>query len=298
MYIYAGSASNSLARKVAESTGATFGTAEVSRFSNDELRVWVKETKLNNKAVIVQSLSTPVDSNIIEFCLLADTLHRLGVQDLYAVIPWLAYSKQDKVFRTGEPLSVKVIARILQTVPIKRLFTFDLHNLAILGFFDIPVTNLSARTLFTDYFKSKVTDKTVVVAPDAGAIKSSNVFATELGVPVAYIDKKRDLATGKVSIMGISRQIEGAQALLIDDMIVTGDTLVETAGFLKSHKAETIAVAATHHLYVKGAQSAIEKSGVDQVVVTDTIEPRLSSPKLTVLSVSDIVSQTLADLTP
>ncbi|OGG04168.1 hypothetical protein A2Z33_03355 [Candidatus Gottesmanbacteria bacterium RBG_16_52_11] len=296
MVIISGSASRNLAKRIAEALSLPLGNPEISKFSNDELRVRITESKTGHAAIVVQSLSAPVDSHILEFNFICDALHRMGVTDIYPVIPWLAYSKQDKVFRPGEPLSVKVVAKILQVVPMKRLYTFDLHNTAILGFFDIPVTNLTARPLFVEYFRKRISRQTVVVAPDAGAIKISTLFAQELGVPAAYIDKKRDLVTGEVSVSGLSRKVKDAEVILLDDMIVTGGTIRETAKFLKTRGVGTITVAATHHLYVPGAQEAIEASGVDHVVVTDTVEPAVKSDKLHVLSVSGIIAEALSEL--
>jgi ribose-phosphate pyrophosphokinase len=296
MHIFGCSASDGLAKKIAAAMNVSLGHVDISKFANGEIKLRVNETKLNGHAVVVQSLSTPAETNLVEFCLLCDALHRAGVRDIIAVVPWLCYSKQDKVFRNGEPLSVKVIAKILQVAPISRLFTFDLHNLAILGFFDVPVTNLSANELFVNYFHKKVTPHTVVVAPDAGSIKASTAFAASLGVPVVYVDKKRDLATGKVKVVGISRPVKNADVIIIDDMIVTGATLVEAAKYLKKQHIRSLSVAATHHLYVTGAQKAIEKSGFDEIVVTDTIAPKSESSKLTVLSIADIIARELNDL--
>lgn len=295
MYIFGGSASTALANKIAASIGGKLGEVETTYFANGEMRVWIKSKNAGRSAIVVQSFTIPVNGHIVEFCFLCDALYRMGVHDITAVIPWLGYSKQDKVFRPGEALSAKVVAKIVQVVPITRLLTFDLHNLAILGFFDIPVTNLSARPLFVDYFKKKLTAKTVVVAPDAGAVKSSTVFANELGVPVAYMDKNRDLVTGEVTVQGISRKVRGSDVIIIDDMIVTGETLVETAKYLKKEQVRTISVAATHHLYVPGAQEAIEKSGIDSIMVTDTISKpaAIKSKKLTILSVAPLAAESL-----
>jgi ribose-phosphate pyrophosphokinase len=293
MYIFSGSASTDLGRKVAHQLGGIFGDTEISKFTNSELKVRVMSEHIGATAVVVQSLSNPTEEHLMEFCLVCDALTRMGVRDITAVVPWLGYSKQDKVFRPGEPLSVKVVAKILQTVPIKHLITFDLHNLAILGFFDIPVTNLSAKSVFVERFKSKRTPKTVVVAPDAGSIKMSTSFAQELDVPVVYMDKKRDLATGEVIILGISRPVEEADVLIIDDMIVTGSTLVQTAKYLKQMNIKSLSVCATHHLYVPGAQAAIEESGFDEVMVTDSIGPVIKSDKLTVVTLADMIAEEL-----
>lgn len=290
MYIFSGSASEHLADLLAKQMKWKRGEVECTRFANGEMRIHIRSQKVGQKAIVVQSLVNPVEENMVEFCFIADALHRMGVTEIVGVIPWLGYSKQDKVFRPGEALSIKVIAKMLQVVPIKHFYTFDLHNLAILGFFDVPVTNISARSLFLEYFRSHKTTNTVVVAPDAGAVKSSTSFASDLDLPVVYIDKKRDLSSGKITISGITGPVKGKNIIIIDDMIVTGGTLIEVATYLKAKGASTISVAATHHLYVKGAQGAIEKSGVDEVVVADTISQIVKSKQLKVISVAQLLA--------
>ncbi|OGG08459.1 hypothetical protein A2154_01865 [Candidatus Gottesmanbacteria bacterium RBG_16_43_7] len=295
--VYSGSSNTLLSKNLATRLNAYLAKVEISRFSNGEARVWVREEKVPKTAIIVQSLSKPVDEHIVEFCLLADAVHRLGATDLIAVIPWLGYSKQDKVFRTGEPLSVKVIAKMLQVVPVQRLLTFDLHNLAILGFFEIPVINVSARHLFAQHFKKIVDNNTLVAAPDEGSVKSSTSFAQELGVPIVYMDKKRDLKTGDVKVIGISRPVRGSNIVIIDDMIVTGSTIMETARYLKRSGARSIHVGATHLLYVGNVQKLIDKSNFDSVVTTDTITPDKSYPAIKILPVADLVAVELENQT-
>jgi ribose-phosphate pyrophosphokinase len=293
MQVFSGSSNLPLAEKLAEKLGVPLGKVEISRFANDEARVFVAEEKVDREVVVVQSLSQPTDHHLIEFCLLCDALKRKGAREITAVIPWLGYSKQDKVFRPGEPLSVKVIANLLQTVTLEKIITFDLHNLAILGFFDIPVVNLSARELFLEYLKPKLTTKSIVVAPDAGSVKTSTAFAMELSLPVAYIDKARDLQTGQVSIKDINRDVRDADVFIVDDMVVTGGTLLEVAAFLKERRVGKITVAATHHLYVPGVQKKLDESVIDVVVVTDTVKNKAESEKLRVLSITGMVAEEL-----
>lgn len=302
MHVFSGSSNPDLAKKMAKLMGAPLGKVESSQFENGErrIRAEARSQKLeSSKAVIVQSLSMPVDEHLIEFCLLADALSREGYTNLIGVIPWLGYSKQDKVFMSGEPLSAKVIAQIIQTTKIKKLITFDLHNRAITGFFDIPVVELSAKSLFLEYFRNKLearhqnleSSNYVVVAPDEGAVKSSAYFARELDVPIAYMDKRRDLKTGKVEVVGMSGDVKGKSVIIVDDMIVTGSTMMETAKYLKKQGAKSVSVAATHHLYVPGAQEKLEGSAIDEVVVSDTVRvdaktQKMVSSKLKILSIA------------
>jgi ribose-phosphate pyrophosphokinase len=294
MTIYSGSSNPLLAKDIALEMKAAYGETELSRFANDEARILITDAPSSREVALVQSLSNPTDHHLIEFTLMCDALKRMGAREITAIIPWMGYSKQDKVFRPGEPLSVKVIAQILQTVRLERVITFDLHNLAILGFFEVPVVNLSARALFLDYFKERISDKTIVVAPDAGSVKNSTAFAYDLHVDVAYIDKKRNLETGDVTVAGINRDITGCKVIIVDDMIVTGSTLVEVARFLKEKGAERVEVASTHHLYVAGAQEKLDDSGIDSLVVTDTVQAPRTYPHVTVLSVAGLIARELA----
>ncbi len=299
MQIYGGSSNLDLTKKIAKLMGGSAGEVESIRFENGEQKVRVgdrtKNKNIEHEAALIQSLSAPVDEHLIEFCLLSDALSRQGYSNLIGVVPWLGYSKQDKVFLPGEPLSAKVIAQIIQTTKIKKLITFDLHNRAITGFFDIPVVELSAKPAFLEYFRDKIdSDEWVVVAPDEGAVKPSAYFARELNIPIAYMDKRRDLKTGKVEVVGMSGEVEGKNVIIVDDMIVTGSTLMETAKYLKHKGVKKVMVAATHHLYVPGVVEKMEESEIDEIVVTDSVMKLLTEKsnkaaeegKLKVLSVA------------
>lgn len=295
MQVFSGSSNPELAEKVAKLMGVKLGEIEISQFANGETRVWVKEKKIEKQVVVVQSLSTPTNEHLIELCLICDALHRGGATEITAVIPWMGYSKQDKVFRTGEPLSAKVVVQIIQVARVSRIITVDLHNRATLGFFDTPITELSAKPLLVDYFRKSVEDNTVVVAPDAGAVKASTAFADEIGVPIVYMDKRRDLVTGEVTVLGMSRSVEGADIIIVDDNVFTGSTLLETAKELKKHGAKSVRVGLTHHLYVSGVQEKLERSEIDEIVVTDTIaqksdiKSKAKNNKLKVLSVAGMM---------
>ncbi|OGV94662.1 hypothetical protein A3A66_01440 [Microgenomates group bacterium RIFCSPLOWO2_01_FULL_46_13] len=293
MKVYSGSSNQLLARLLAQKLNIALGKVELARFHNNECRVFVADRPATT-VILVQSFSEPVDEHIIEFCLMADALHRTGAESIIAVIPWLGYSKQDKIFRPGEALSVKVIANILQTTPIKRFITLDLHNPAIAGFFDTPLFNISCNPIFRDYFKEKDLKGTVVVSPDTGAMKASSEFANAFKLPIAHLNKQRDLRTGRVEVIDIDREVEGKQALILDDMIVTGATLIKAAAFLKKRGVISVTVAATHHLYLLGVQEKLTKA-VEAVVVTDSImKPAgMVSGKLTILSVADLIAQAI-----
>lgn len=306
MQLFGGSSNQDLARKIAKLMGTQLGEVELTTFANEETRVWVKEKKVEKSVVVVQSLSTPTNEHLVEFCLLCDALHRKGAREITAIIPWMGYGKQDKVFREGEPLSAKVVATILQTAKLEKIITFDLHNRATLGFFDTQIVELSAKPLLLEYFRKSITNNWLVVAPDAGAVKASSSIAQELGLDIVYMDKKRDLVSGNVAVVGMSGSVEGKTVLMIDDNVFTGSTLIESAKVLKEEGAKSVRVGLTHHLYVPGVQEKLEESEIDEVIVSDTVaqiqnsksqitsKSKIRNKKLKVLSVAQLVVDELS----
>lgn len=291
MLVFSGSSNLSLAKKIAKKSGLKLGRMELSRFDNDEARVRIVESEVDKQATIVQSLSSPTDHHLVELLLICDALKRMGVKKIVGVVPWLGYSKQDKVFRRGEPLSVEVIAKILKVAGLSQLITVDLHNDNIVDNFKIPVTNISTVDLLAK--QVKVDKQTVVVAPDKGAVSKSKELAKLLKCPVVVLDKQRDLKSGRVAVRGIKGEVKNKKAIIIDDMIATGSTLIETAKYLKRLGVLSIKVLISHHLYVRGAQKKLDKSQIDEIVVTDSVEQKDKSNKLEVVSLDGLLSESL-----
>jgi ribose-phosphate pyrophosphokinase len=291
--IVSGSSNPSLARKLSQTTGIPLANTVLSQFPDHELQVRVEDKAA--KIYLIQSFSDPVNSHIIEFMLLADAVHRLGAREITAIIPWYGYSRQDKVFLPGEPLSAKVIARLIQTSHIERLITVDLHNPSIAGYLDRPLTNIPTRTIMLDAATIPDFQNAVVVAPDAGSLKVSAEIARNLSLPLIVMQKSRNLYSGEVAIDGISDSIEGKVALMFDDMIATGSTTIKSSQYLKSKGASAIHVFATHHLYIPGVQEQLEASPIDSITVTDTIEPPegFTSSKTKIISVAPLIAESL-----
>ena len=294
MKVFSGSSNPKLAKKIAKELKVKLGKIELSRFSNGECRVWVKDKMVNDKAIVVQSFSNPPDEHLIEFCLICDALTRTGVKKIIAVIPWLGYCVQDKVFRSGEPLSSKIVAKIVQTLKINRIITLDLHNQTIEGFFDIPFTELFTTYTLIDYLKSKGPKIDTIVSPDVGAVKKSMHFAESLNIPLVTISKKRDFSTGKVSIISVSEKVKEKSVLIADDFISTGSTLMKTASFLKKQGVKKVYACLAHHFFVQGVQEKVEKSALDKIFVTDTIQaPEKKYKKLQVVSIAQKLAQNI-----
>ncbi len=297
MKVFSGSSNPQLAASIAKHAHLNLGEITRSSFPNSEIQLKVGVTP--ERAVVVQSFSHLVHTHIFEYLLMCDALKRHGAHELISIIPWYGYAKQDKVFMPGEPLSAKVVAQVIQLAKTAKVITMDLHNPSIAGYFDIPVINLSAFPLFAQHISSNPDRYSlancVVVAPDAGAIKASTKVAQELGLPVAYLNKVRDLTTGEVAIVDIDRPIEGKHCFIFDDMIATGSTMIEASQFLMARGATGVAIFATHHLYIPGVQEKLDASPITSITVTDTIaKPQnLESPKLHSVSTAPLFAQSL-----
>jgi len=296
MKIFSGSSNIALAQKIANGLNASLGKIELSKFANGECRVWIKEKIEGQTAIVVQSFSQPSNEHIVEFLLIVDALYRLGADKILAVIPWMAYSPQDKVFRAGEPLSAKVIGSIVSGSLVDRVFTFDIHNDSIAGFFSKPLEHMSGDKLFVNEIKkNNKLRQAVIVSPDFGAIKRSRTFANTLNLDQVVIDKARDKQTGKVTIFGISGSVKDKICLLFDDFISTGQTAINTAAKLKEWGAKKVIFSATHHFDVLGVSEKLQKSDIDQVLLSDTVAVTNLEKysKLKVLSTSDIIVKNL-----
>jgi ribose-phosphate pyrophosphokinase len=293
MKIFSGTSNLPLTKKIAKSLNKNLGKIELTEFPNGEARVWVKEHVQNESCVVVQSFSKPPDKHIIEFCLICDALKRSGASRIIGLIPWFGYCVQDKVFRKGEPLNSKVIAKIIQVSKLDKLITLDLHNETVLGFFDVPAIQLSATAIFVNNLKEKNYD--LIVSPDVGAVKSTTKLANQLDLPIAVINKKRSVKTGKVKIVGINQQVKGKRVLINDDFISTGQTLIKTADFLKGKGVKHVSAALTHHFYVPGVQSKLNKSSLDKIYITDSIKKpvEIKSNKLITFTAADLLADQL-----
>lgn len=293
--IFSGNSNPSLAFQVATLLRRSLGKVELIRFADSECRVRVEEEVEGKDVFIIQSLSNPVDENLMEFLLLGDAVKRGEARKIIAVLPYHGYARQDRIHRPGECLSAQVVAKLIEAVGFDKLVTFELHNEAILGFFKIPVVHLSGLSVFRPLVE-EIKNDVVVVTPDAGALKRSQKFSEGLDLPLALIEKKRDLnQPHKILSMRVVGDVKDKIAIVVDDVIVTGGTLVNAAYLLKEKGAKQVIAAATHADFVGGADKILQDSPVDKIWVTDTIvipeEKRF--PKLRVLSSAALLAAAL-----
>lgn len=269
--IFSGNSNPILSGQIASGLGKNLGKVEIIRFADSECRVRIEEDVEGKDVFIIQSLSNPVDENLMELLLLGDAVKRGEARKVIAVLPYHGYARQDRVHREGECLSAHVVARLIESVGFDKLITVELHNDAILGFFEIPVIHLSGLSIFQKEVE-KIKDEVVVITPDAGALKRAQRFAETLDLPLALIEKKRDLEKPhKILSMKVVGEVKDKIAIVVDDVIVTGGTLVNAAYLLKEKGVKQVIAAATHADFVGGVDKILRDAPVDKIWVTDTI---------------------------
>jgi ribose-phosphate pyrophosphokinase len=293
LQLFSGSAHPALAQAIADELEVTLGRAEVGLWKNGETRVKIEENVRGSDVFIIQPTSDPVDHNIMELLLVLDSLKRASAARVTAVIPYYGYAKQEKKTSGREPISAKLVADILTTAGANRVLTVDLHSPAIEGFFDIPVDHLRATPLLARAFRRSIHDDIVVVSPDAGGVARAEDFRVRVGGSLAIISKQHPGpdATETLDMVG---DVDGKIAVIVDDMISTGGTLIEAARLLEERGATRVHVAATHGIFAADAVSLINASGIDRVFVTDTIPvPPTHMNRVEVVSVAPLLAEAI-----
>ncbi len=296
MKIFSGTANLTLAQHIAQKLNLSLSSVEIHVFPDGEKRVRVNESVVEQDCIVVQPTAPPVDSNYMELFFLIDSLKRSGARSITAVIPYLGYQRQDHIFRDGEAVSLAVVIHMLETAGVTNIITFDLHSIKIPEFFTIPLTHLSALSLFAETIKEHGWDApstSVLVSPDMGGIRRIKILSELLHeMPIASIEKNRDLSTGDVRVDAIHGDL-AKRAIIVDDMISSGKTIAIAVDALKEKGVEEVVVFATHAVFSDEAPDLLQKSGVLHVFVTDTIfVPKDKHfAKLKMLSISNTVAR-------
>lgn len=287
MKLLSGSSNLTFATALTDKLSTALMDTEISHFANGERRICINEDLAGEDVIIVQSLSNPTDEHIMELLLLIDAVERMGAREVHAVIPWLGYSLQDKVFRPGEPIAVKVVANLISNSYVRRVYLMDVHNTSTPGFFSVPTTHLSASSLFVEYAKNNYDlSNAVVASPDFGGLKRARVFANALELDLVNIDKNRDLHTGKITSAVLQGDVGDKTVLIFDDTIQSGGTVKEAAETLKEAGAKEVHFFATHGPMVSKAFSVIDAAPIDTVVVTNSIQQEQENTKVKVIDSS------------
>lgn len=297
--LFSGSSNIPLSRAVAKLLHTSLGNVDLSRFADGELRPWIQEDVRDKTVFVLQSLSFPMDEHVMELALMGDAIRRSAPKTMIAVIPYMGYARQDKQHRVGEPVSARVIAKFVEVSKYKEVMTVDLHNDAIVGFFQIPVAHVSALDVLTAEIKKLSLARPVVVSPDVGGVKRARNLAYALDVPMAVMEKKRFLDRHDTSeAFQIIGDVRGMDAVIIDDVISTGGTIAHSARSLKEAGTKSVTVAASHAVFAGDAVRKLSEAPIDALLVTDTIQlPKEKAfPKLRVVSVASLIADAISSM--
>ena len=286
LQVLCGNANRELAENICKHIGVPLGNADVSHFSDGEIKVIINENVRGSDAFVVQPTCGSVNDNLMELLILIDALKRASADRITAVIPYYGYARQDRKTRGREPITAKLVANLLTNAGVNRMLAVDLHSGQIQGFFDIPVDHLTATRILVDYLKTKDLTNHVVVSPDAGSIPRARDMAERLDLPMAFVDKRRP-EPNMVEVMNVVGRVAGHHAIMVDDMIDTGGSLLQACNALRKLGAESVIACATHGIFSGGAKANMEKANFKELVVTDTIPIDASiRPMVKVLSVA------------
>jgi ribose-phosphate pyrophosphokinase len=284
----------SLAKEMAKHLGCEVGKSCVTQFSDGEIQVNIEESVRGCDVYVVQSTSHPSNDHIMELLIMIDALKRASAKNINVVIPYYSYARQDRKARSREPITAKLIANLLEKSGATRLLTMDFHAPQVQGFFDIPVDHLIGNPILSAYFEKKGLNDVVVVAPHNGAVGRARKMAKELNAPIALIDRRRTESDG-AEILNIIGNIEGKNAIIIDDLINTATTTTLAANALVEYGAKAIYACCTHAVLSGTAIDKIQSSPIQELVITNTIEQAEEKRinKITMLSVAPLLADAI-----
>lgn len=296
MRIFTGNANPALAQNIADCLGIPLGQILVSRFSDGEIRVQVGENARGLDVFIVQPTCAPVNENLMELLIMLDAFRRASARRITCVMPYYGYARQDKKVKPREPITARLVANLLEVAGANRVLTVDLHAQQIQGFFNLPVDHLYAGPLIGEYLieSGLAHDNCVVVSPDVAGTPRAKALAEMLDAPFAIIAKRRP-EPNKVEVMEVVGNVEGKTAIMIDDMVDTGGSLVQGAEALLERGATGVIACCTHAVLSGNAPERILHSPIRKLIVTDTIPvpPEKRNEKVTVLSVAPLLAEAI-----
>ncbi|MFH0763282.1 MAG: ribose-phosphate pyrophosphokinase [Candidatus Omnitrophota bacterium] len=293
--IFSGNANPELAGNICKFLKIKLSDALVSRFSDDEARVKINENVRGKDVFVIQPTCPSVNDHLMELLIMIDALRRSSAQRITAVIPYFGYARQDRKDQPRVPITAKLVANLLTSTGANRVLTLDLHAGQIQGFFDIPLDHLFAIGVFQDYITELKLKDIVVVSPDVGSIKMARAYAKRISGSLAIIDKRR-ISPDKAEAVHILGEVEGKNAIIVDDLIATAGSLVEAAGALKKAGAKSIMAAITHGVLSGPAIERIDKcKELKELLITDSIPlaENKRHPKIKVLSVANLLGEAI-----
>jgi ribose-phosphate pyrophosphokinase len=293
--ILSGNANIPLAEAICDHAGVKLGECEIVKFSNENLKVKICDSVRGQDVFIVQPSCPPVNEGIIELLIMIDAAKHASAGRITAVVPYFPYVRSDKKDEPRISITARLMADLLQTAGADRVMTMNLHSPQIAGFFRIPVDHLLAGRILCEHFKTQGTENTVVVAPDAGSAKRAGAYAVRLGLPLAILDKRRHDDTENPAIHNVIGDVKGKRALIFDDEIATGGSILEVVKALESLGVTEISACCVHAVLSANAPERLKNSSLNQFVATDSVfipeEKRFD--RMTVISVAEMFAKAI-----
>ncbi len=294
--IFTGNSNVALVEKVCDYLSIPLGKATVGRFPDGEIDVKVDEDVRGSDIFIIQPTCAPVNDSLAELLILIDCFKRASSARITAVLPYYGYARKDRKDEGRVPITAKLVANLITEAGADRVLTMDLHAAQIQGFFDIPVDHLLAFPVISEYYRKKDLSDFVVVSPDVGGIKIARQYSNQLNMRLAVVDKRR-MGPEEIEVGFVIGDVEGRNAIIIDDLIATGGSICQAARVLKEKGAKDIYVGTTHPVLCGAAIEKLSAAPIKEIAVTDTIplseEAKSMGDKIKVLSVSKLLGEAI-----
>jgi ribose-phosphate pyrophosphokinase len=298
MKIISGGSNPTFAQKVAEHCFTELVPTDVTRFSDGEILVEIKENIRGKDVFLVNSTCTPVNESLMELLIMIDTAKRSSAKRITAVIPYFGYARQDRKSASRTPITAKLVADLLQRAGAHRILTMDLHAGQIQGFFDIPVDDLTSRVVFAKDIRRNISteEPTVFVSPDAGGAVRARKFADMFHGDIAIVDKRRPQA-GVSEVMALIGDVKDKHAILVDDIVDSGGTLCKAAEAILDAGALSVRAYITHGVLSNGASKKIDSSKLEELVISDSIPYKGTSKKVRQVSLAPLFGEAMRRIT-
>jgi ribose-phosphate pyrophosphokinase len=293
--IFGGSGNPALTQEICDYLQVPPSQADIVDFPNENIFIRLRQSVRGRDVFLIQPTCSPVNRNIMELLIMIDTLRRASAGRITAVIPFYAYGRSDKKDQPRVPITARLIADMISVAGADRWITIDLHAGQIQGFFSIPGDEISAFNILNDYFLKKNLRDAVVVTADLGFAKKGRNFAERLGLPLAFVEKRRDLTDAYSEALTLIGNVQGKDVIIVDDEVDTAGSLVEAVTIVKDHGAKDIYASFTHPIFSSPAVGCLRKCQIKETVTTNTIPipPEKMLPNITVLSVAPLLGEVI-----
>ncbi len=289
--IFSGSASRTLAEKIAECYGKPLGKEIVERFADGEFQPSYEETLRGNDVFIIQSTIAPSD-NLMELLLMIDAARRASAKQVVAVIPYFGFARQDRKDKPRVSIGAKLIANLLMAAGVNRIITMDLHADQIQGFFDVPVDHMYASAIFVPYLKELNLSNLVMASPDTGGTRRAGAYAKFLNSELVICYKQR-IKANEIERMTLIGDVKGKDVVLVDDIIDTAGSITRAGSMIMEKGAKSVRAMCTHAVFSCKAHDRIANSVFEEIIVSDTIPLKKECPKVTVLTASKLFADVI-----